>query len=357
MLKENDAKKRLLLYGCFLILLGALAYPVFAEKGDDAAATVTPLVDRLHVRTGPGTQHAVITKVNKGETYPFLGKKGDWYTIRLPDGRTGWVAAWLAEKKPSGEQGEPIAQRTAVVSVPVLNVRAEPDTLSGRIGRLRKGDSIVVTAFRNGWYRMRHNGLEGWVAGRFIEVLPPGLEDKTIVIDPGHGGRDSGARGSHFRTLEKDVNLQIARRLAEKLRKAGANVILTRMDDRYVSLAERVESAAEHDAHAFISIHHNSHENPALRGAITYFFTDGEDRTLAGLIQREIVRESDAPDLKARRGDYFVLRENPQLAVLVEVGFLTNREDERNLRSERFQDHVATGIFRGIERYFRHDES
>lgn len=130
-------------------------------------------------------------------------------------------------------------------------------------------------------------------------------------------------------------------------------MILTRRDDRYLTLQSRVDQAIVHQADAFISVHHNSHENHMINGVITFFYTNGNDRALAHYIQQEVVKQTGRQDLKARRGNYYVLRQNPQLAILCELGFLSNYGEEMVIRSNDFQEKAAEGIFRGIIKYFQ----
>jgi len=223
----------------------------------------------------------------------------------------------------------------------------------------------------------------------------PRERNLLIVLDPGHGGKDPGAVGK-LGTREKDLNLAIAKKLAQRLERAGYRVLLTREKDEFVSLKERVDFANKNKADIFISIHNNaSRENPRAVGFETYFLAEGrtdleraqalkenevlklEENSnpflndelsliLSDLAQTEFLKESeelacaiqDAADAYlglANRGvkqaGFYVLRGALMPAVLVEGGFLTNRREEKLLRQEKTQEKIAEAIFRGVKNF------
>lgn len=336
--------------------------------------TAVVQVPILNVRSGPGTHFARIGQVQNGEEVKVLQVKEGWYQIQF-SGREGWISGEFATLSGGGNGngggggggggGEPLDQQPKVrILNQGTNIRSGPGTHFDVVSRANQGDEFTIIDSEGQWYKIKlPDGRTAYVAGWIVATsgltgtdessLNKYLKGKTIVIDPGHGGIDNGATGSHMKTLEKEVNLQVSKIVASKLEEAGAHVVMTRTDDRRVSLQDRVNLAIRHKADAFISIHHNTHHDPRLNGTITYFYTDGEDRTLAQIIQREVVKRNGLRDLKARRGNYFVLRENPQLAVLVELGYLTNYQEELVINSAQFQENSAEGIFQGILHYFK----
>lgn len=315
----------------------------------------------LNLRDGPSLESQIVGKLEKGTRLTVLEQKGDWLRVQSAHGTTGWVAAWLVE-----QPGQQTANSGPTVKIlhAGTNIRSGPGTNYAVVHRANMGDVFPVLSKEGDWFKIRlANGETAYVAGWIVAAegianvqrpsLSTYLQGKTIVVDPGHGGIDNGATGLHLLTLEKDMNLQVSNILVAKLRGAGANVILTREDDRKIPLQTRVDIAIKNKADAFISIHHNTHSDSRINGTITYFYSDGDDRTLARLIQQEVVKRNGRQDLKARRGNFFVLRENPQLAVLVELGFLTNMQEEIVIRSKEFQERSAEGIFQGILLYFQ----
>ncbi len=329
----------------------------------------------LNVRSGPGTNFAKIGQIKNGEEVQVEQVKDGWYQIKF-SGREGWISGDFATLGGNGNggngagggvnRGEPLDQQPKVrILNEGTNIRSGPGTHFEVVTRAGQGDEFTIIDTDGKWYKIKiPDGRTAYVAGWIVATsglagttdessLNKYLKGKTIVIDPGHGGIDNGATGSNMKTLEKTVNLQVSKIVVSKLEEAGANVVMTRTDDRRVSLQDRVDLAIRHKADAFISIHHNTHHDPRLNGTITYFYTDGDDRTLAQIIQREVVKRNGLRDLKARRGNYFVLRENPQLAVLVELGYLTNYQEELVINSNKFQENSAEGIFQGILHYFQ----
>jgi len=184
------------------------------------------------------------------------------------------------------------------------------------------------------------------------------LAGVTIVVDPGHGGRDPGALGATG-SYEKNNTLATSLKLAELLRSAGARVILTRSTDvspatgtysGLSDLAARAKMANDLEADLFISLHNNGFSTPAAFGTETYYET-AQSKALAASIQSELVKEIALYDRGVKYGNYQVLRDTNMPAVLVEIGFITNPTEEKLLGSSDFQSKAALGIYRGILRF------
>ncbi|MCL6560705.1 MAG: N-acetylmuramoyl-L-alanine amidase [Firmicutes bacterium] len=201
----------------------------------------------------------------------------------------------------------------------------------------------------------------------FIEVtglFPTALHDRVIVLDPGHGGVDPGA---HYKgqILEKDLVLEIAKKTGQFLTNAGAEVIMTRTDDRDLappeikSLAERkrrdlrarVELANQAKADLFLSIHINSSRDPSKSGVEVYYSSKPGSKDLAELIEKESLRYIGKKRLPLP-GRYFVLRETSMPAVLIEVGFISNPQEKKLLADKRYQERLGWVIFQGALHYF-----
>jgi len=260
--------------------------------------------------------------------------------------------------------------------------------------KIDRGEETRVVFYFKKPAQGKGNKLEN---GLLFKFFPVSLKPKSflIVLDPGHGGKDPGAVGK-LGTREKDLNLAIAKKLAQKLERVGYRVLLTRERDEFVSLKERVDFANKHKADIFISIHNNaSRENPRAVGFETYFLAEGRtdleraqalkenealrmeegnnpflndelSLILSDLAQTEFLKESeelacaiqDAADLYlglANRGvkqsGFYVLRGALMPAVLVEGGFLSNRREEKLLRQEKTQERIAEAIFRGVKNF------
>jgi N-acetylmuramoyl-L-alanine amidase len=219
---------------------------------------------------------------------------------------------------------------------------------------------------------------------------------KRIVLDPGHGGKDPGAVGRYLGVQEKDVVLEIAKKTKKLLEdNLDVEVLLTREDDRFVSLAERTEFANKHKADLFVSIHCNAAYNSATNGSEVYYlspaktdearavealendvirfespearkrYTDldfilydmrqmehlRESIDLAGRSQRSLVNELGTKDRGIKFANFYVLRGAFMPAILVEVAFLSNQWEERKLRTPEFQKKAAMAIYTSIKQF------
>lgn len=178
------------------------------------------------------------------------------------------------------------------------------------------------------------------------------LKGKLFVLDPGHGGDDSDNRG--VRGLrEKDVNLDIALKLSEVLREAGAEVHLTRDNDRKILLSRRAEIANSIRPHFFISIHQNAIDNPRVSGTEIYFFEgDTEGEELGRMIMDQLVEEANVIDRGVKAANFYILREVKVSSTLLEIGYITNPEEEKRLKTQNFRKNIAIAIFKGIMGFY-----
>lgn len=323
-------------------------------------------VETLNMRAKPGLDADIIGKLSKDTVLDVVAEQNDWLQINY-QGQQGWVANWLVtslhplpntETSPTTEQSQKIT-----VLNNGTNLREGPGTNFPVIGRANQGDSFQVLKTEGDWFQIAlSNGKTAYIAGWIVSVegadpvlknsIDTYLQGKKIVIDPGHGGKDDGATGSHFNTPEKVVNLQFALLLKQKLEAVGAKVVLTRDADYFIPLEQRVKISINEWADAFISIHHNTHPNANTNGTITYYYSN-EDRRLASFIQTQVVKYGGLANLNARHGNYFVLRENPRPSVLLELGFLSNYHDEATIRTLQFQESAADGVIYGLAQYFQ----
>ncbi|BAY45556.1 cell wall hydrolase/autolysin [Scytonema sp. HK-05] len=174
----------------------------------------------------------------------------------------------------------------------------------------------------------------------------------VIMIDPGHGGKDSGAPGLGG-LLEKDVVLPISIKIANILQQKGVQVMLTRNADYFVELQGRVDMADQANANLFVSIHANSvGARPDVNGLETYYYDSGLD--LARVVHSTILQS--IPTLRdrgVRRARFYVLRKSSMPSILVETGYMTGQEDNPRLGSPEYQNRMAEAIANGILLYLR----
>lgn len=185
------------------------------------------------------------------------------------------------------------------------------------------------------------------------------LRGKVIVVDPGHGGNNPGAVDNGVR--EADINLGVGLKLRDKLRQAGATVIMTRDSDRNVDasastlaqeLQARVDMAEQNHADIFVSVHSNENPDPGIAGAMT-FYPKGKSSALALEVQSALVRETSANDKGTQPATFYVLRNISMPGILVEMGFVSNADEAAKLNSDSYKSRVAQGIFSGIVKYFQ----
>jgi N-acetylmuramoyl-L-alanine amidase len=190
--------------------------------------------------------------------------------------------------------------------------------------------------------------LDGYVR---LEALP-GLR---VSIDPAHGGGERGYQGPDG-TSEKDVNLSLAKRLAEVLHDAGSEVFLVRETDVNLSLYERTDAASVWEPNLHICLHHAYASSPRPCGTASYYFANSvylskAGKRLAGYIVDALSRELGRVDLRKHGRNYACLREVKPLAVMVEPGFLTNTEEACKLGDREIITREAQAIVHGIEAY------
>ena len=191
------------------------------------------------------------------------------------------------------------------------------------------------------------------------------LRGRKIAIDPGHGGNDAGAIGPTG-VMEKNVTLKVALELKRLLEAEGAEVIMTRETDTTVSykgakasdieeLGARCDVANRNDAEIFISIHADSFTRPEARGTTGYYYSKsstGRGQKLADCIRRNLVEQLGTPSRGTQPCNFYVVKNTDMPATLIELGFISNKEEEKLLDSKEGVMKAAQGIFDGIEDYF-----
>jgi N-acetylmuramoyl-L-alanine amidase len=172
----------------------------------------------------------------------------------------------------------------------------------------------------------------------------------TVVVDAGHGGHDPGGIPENL-LPEKDVALDIARRLSYAVEDAGLRSLLTRRDDTFITLQDRVNVSNAQEGAIFVSIHFNAAPRREARGIETYYSKSAEGAALAARIQHNMMSTTTGEDRGIKAADFYVLRKNKDLCVLVECGFLTNPEDVALALSDDYRQKVAEKICAAIVDY------
>jgi len=235
----------------------------------------------------------------------------------------------------------PVKQEIPVAGAIVSEVRAAQFQADPNVTRI-----VVVLRRKTVYTVVPTTDGSGAVA---VEVPEPGLRAHVVAIDAGHGGRDMGATGPSG-LLEKDVVLDIAMRAREQLVRAGVRVIMTRETDEFVELADRPRLAKQQGATVFVSIHANASTRAGASGSESYFLSP-QSLTLAQMVQEELSRISGLPNRGVKTANFLVLRESDVPAILVEVAYVSNVDDENRLRTVVFRQRLAEAVVRGVQRF------
>ena len=171
---------------------------------------------------------------------------------------------------------------------------------------------------------------------------------RTIIVDAGHGGSDVGATRENI--YEKDITLDIAKRLEKILDKKGYNVVMTRSNDKYVSLQERVEITDKNEADLFVSVHVNSSVTPEGNGLETHYYTP-QSYEFAQIVHKEFASAIDSKDRGLFKSKFYVINHTQCPSILVETGFISNPEERKELMTNQRRQKTAEAIAKGIVKY------
>ena len=237
-----------------------------------------------------------------------------------------------------------------------------------------KDDGVYVTGNHkiNGkTHQFQSNGK--WIAELSgTPAFEKGKYTKVIFLDPGHGGRDSGA--FYYNIAEKDLNMQIYKKLRKELEGLGYTVLTSRESDVYVDfVTERSKMVNKTNADMFISIHFNATSSSAsnISGIQTYSYEQNPDyptkinsqwhnhpdrisesNRLAAAIHSSLLAETGAKNAGLLHGSFAVLRETNKPAVLLELGYMSNFDENQRIRNDAYQNKLVKGIVKGIQQYY-----
>ena len=229
--------------------------------------------------------------------------------------------------------------------------------------------------FQNGkkftGYGKDNAGTHYFVNGKYAIAKEENKNTKrAIFLDPGHGGSDSGAVSNGLR--EKDLTLSVYNKVSSRLASLGYSVLTSRNTDKDVGLVSRADQANKSNADMFLSIHFNAGGRGASYGIETYYYkarpeytpainkdkhNDPErlekSRKLAQKIQKSLVSKTGAFDRGVKRETFAVLRETSIPSILVELGFIDNKEEASKIKTNEYQEKLADGIVDGIVEYYK----
>ncbi len=258
---------------------------------------------KTNIRTSPSLDAEVIHIADADETFTYLETINDWHHIQLDENKTGYVAGWISSIEDK---------------------------------QMANGDKPDVTESAQAQYARKVSSLA----------------EATIVIDAGHGGKDPGAISSNQKILEKDIALDTALLLKNRLQDAGTNVVLTREKDIYLSLDDRVNISHHHNADAFISLHYDAVEQANTMSGTTTYYQEDSNLELAQTVNQYLSQNGPLPNNGVRLADYKVLRTNRQPAILLELGYMNHSTDTQHISTLSYQSSVVEAIYQGLREYY-----
>lgn len=186
--------------------------------------------------------------------------------------------------------------------------------------------------------------------GRLEGPIVSQLSEATVMLDPGHGGVDTGALSWDGLAEEKVATLGLALEIKKHLEAKGATVLMTREGDQYVELVERTKASNVNEVDLFISLHIDGSEDSYWSGTSTYYYHE-TDKNLAEAVNQTLDNQA-LENLGMMFGNYHVLRENTRPSILLELGYISNDYDVDVIFSQEYQKSIAQAITKGLETYF-----
>ena len=411
---QNDPLPELtqLYRGCFTATAtGNLGNPIYQMQLDEKTITASDTAnitilspEALSVveitsqsgaaRTGPGTSYSRLTPLPQGTMGIVDGREGEWLRLRYG----GWINAAETQVKPNavqpqtvirsiqGEQKENATEVVFPLQVPVpVSVKQGKETFTltlhhttAQTDTIRFDDNPFVERLdweqldsdrvrytfhlksEQQWgYQLRYEGSRLILSLKHPPEVSPRsalpLTGMRILVDPGHGGEELGARGPTGYP-EKSVNLRVSQLLREELEKLGAKVYMTRETDRFVSLGERVAMINELQPTIALSIHYNAlpDDGDAINtSGIGMFWYNPPAHDLAVFLHNYLVEERDRPSYGVFWNTLALTRPHTTLAVLLELGFMIHPTEFEWIMNPQEQEKLAATIAQGIQVWWR----
>ena len=236
-----------------------------------------------------------------------------------------------------------------------LQVKSGPNISYQTTGKINAGTRVQILNRQDNWDRVVYDHSKiGWIPDWLVNNKTlkeaTNLSETTVVLDPGHGGSDSGAL-STGNNMEKTYTLQVAKKAAKQLQEKGANVIMTRDSDKTVSLFSRPSFSTDNNANLFISFHFDSSpENNTASGFTSYYYHKGLSLKLATDINRQM--ENIPIDNRGIEfGNFLVIRDVKVPSILLEMGYINDDDDFKHIENQQYQETVAQDVENGVNNY------
>ncbi|KRN22205.1 N-acetylmuramoyl-L-alanine amidase [Lacticaseibacillus camelliae] len=343
------------------------------DEATTTSARTATVKTGANIRQYASTSAKVLGTAAAGDTLDVIYQEGSWTQIAYKN-TAAWVSTstvdltgktvTLASPEQTQPQSKQPAQTVSAIKVTTnlaVNLRSAAGLNAPVMTQLPKNTTLTVLDQSSEWYKVQTaSGKTGYLAS--WTVTTPGtksakaatnLAEATIVLDPGHGGSDSGAESTSGR-FEKTYTLQTAEAIGAALKAQGANVIYTRSSDKFVDLAPRPVVGEKAHADAFISVHFDSSANAnEASGFTTYYYNAKKDMQLAKSLNSAFDSNLKMTNRGVQFGNFEVIRNNTQPAVLLEMGYINNDKDFAHIASGAYQQQVAGDVVKGLTAYFK----
>lgn len=357
--------------------------PTWLADNQDIDATdfiATTLKDEMNIYEENTDDATVLTSTDKNAKYQILHQADGWAQIQLA-GEIGWVRQSEIDITPGTiayEEDTTITEEeqstydefltdydfTVTATADGVNIRSEADKDSDILAKGALNEQFAYLGQENEYYHVRSvDGTEGYIVNWLSESDSTAMADaakaaestsslagRTIVLDPGHGGTDPGAVTDGL--YEKEVTLQTALTVKERLEAAGVNVIMTRDDDSDVPLSDIPYTANQANADLMISFHYDAIETTGASGTTVYHYGDNSI-PVAQAIQGQLMEQSELESNGVKFGDFQVIRDLSGEGVLIELGYMSTPSDVAVFSQEDYWNQVADSIYNALTIYYQ----
>lgn len=353
------------------------------------------LKDDTPLRSAPDENAQRLTHLSKGTVLLLEGKKGSYYKVNLGDTSTAWInekhvticsqineriLSSICETKFGDDKyfnylklnlnlqtPYKVVENGNNLELTIYGVKLNKDFID-KLNTQKTFESVKIKSTENGnivleflstdrlWgydclYEENNLVFKKRRTPSINKCRP--LEGQIIAIDAGHGGVDAGAIGPTGEK-EKTVNFDITKKLEEELKKAGAQAVVTRIDDTNVDLIERVNIAKRNNALISVSIHANALADggdPFVKHGTSAFYYNQESKELAYTLKNQLLQDLGTFDDGSSKASFVLTRATTPLSVLIEVAYMIHPEEYQLLLNDSFRQKAATSIKNGLEKY------
>lgn len=341
------------------------------EDSNSSPQTNTPATtnkDKVELLNDNKADAEVLETLKKGTSVVVTFEQDGWSRVKVSS-KVGWISsAYLTLSSSSDESTTDSSdaesnEKYVIATNDDTKIRKSPSTDSEEVTSVKSGTKLTYTSLENDWYKVTtSDNKTGYVASWVVSegsVDEEGqdnvtsIAEATIVVDAGHGGEDPGSSSNDNKYLEKDITLKTAIDLQEALETMGANVVMIRSTDTFVSLDNIVKKSEAAKADAFVSIHFDSTETEDEASGTTTFYNTEKSKTLAETVNKQLKKSLALDNRGVEIGDYQVIRDTTRPSILVELGFINNDTDVKYVASSSYQEKAAAAIAEGLKEYFK----